>query len=168
MLAVLSAARASSERDWLMILVAFSHGLRASEVIALTPDNVRDGFLDVQRLKGSDRTVQPLVGNENSLLDERKSLIDFASRTPLNQSLFGIGRKHFWRLFRRYAERAGIPAHKRHPHVLKHSIAAQTIDTAGIQNVRRYLGHKSLDSTGAYLEVSDEKAAAAIGAALKL
>ena len=30
---LLTAARAHSERDWLMILVAYNHGLRASEVV---------------------------------------------------------------------------------------------------------------------------------------
>jgi site-specific recombinase XerD len=43
----------------------------------------------------------------------------------------------------------------------------QTIQAAGIENVRQYLGHKSISSTGAYLKVSDSEAAAAVGLALK-
>jgi integrase len=43
LLALLREAKASRERDWLMILVGFWHGLRASEVTGLKRDAVRDG-----------------------------------------------------------------------------------------------------------------------------
>jgi hypothetical protein len=42
-----------------------------------------------------------------------------------------------------------------------------TIRTAGIENVRAYLGHKSIASTGAYLKVDDETASKAVGAAMR-
>lgn len=141
-----------------MILVAFSHGLRASEVTQITPDAVRDGYLTVKRLKGSLRTTQPLVSSSDPLFDEATALVEFLK----THRSFGIGRIQFWRLMHRYAIAAGIPKHKAHPHVLKHSIAMQTIEAAGIENVRQYLGHKSIASTGAYLRVSDDEAAAAI------
>ncbi len=167
LLALLKAAREHRERDWLMILVAYSHGLRASEVIALQRDAVRDGHLTVSRLKGSLRTVQPLVSSAEPLLDERKALFDFVRLSHRNQRLFPVTRQHFWRLVQRYAEAAGIPARKRHPHILKHTIAMQTIHTAGIENVRQYLGHKSMSSTGAYLKKTDAEASAAVGVALQ-
>lgn len=167
MLALLGEAKASRERDWLMILVAFWHGLRASEVVGLTGDSVRHGFLTVQRLKGSLKTIQALVEHAEPLLNERQALIAYAAKAVPNQTLFKIGRKHFWTLVQRYAAAAGIPDHLRHPHILKHSIAMQTIHSAGIENVRQRLGHKSMASTGAYLKVSDEAAGAAITKALK-
>lgn len=150
-----------------MILMAYSHGLRASEVIQLERDAISDGVLTVKRLKGSLRTVQPLISDENPLLDERKGLLELEEQSNGNQKLFPISRQHFWRLMQRYAKAAGIPERKRHPHVLKHTIAMQTIDSAGIQNVRQYLGHKNISSTGAYLKVSDAEASSAIGQALK-
>jgi site-specific recombinase XerD len=60
---------------------------------------------------------------------------------------------------------AGIAKRNAHPHILKHSIAMQSIGNAGIENVRQYLGHKSLSSTGAYLIVDDLTAAARVTAA---
>ena len=161
------AARAHRHRDWLMILIAFWHGLRATEVCGLTADMVRDGHLTMARLKGSLRTIQPLVEHADELLDERKALIEYAAQSTPNQPIFGIGRQQFWKLFQRYAEQAGIPAHKRHPHVLKHTIAMQSIHSAGIENTRQYLGHKSLSSTGAYLKVSDEDASRAVISAVR-
>jgi site-specific recombinase XerD len=167
LLALLQAAKTHKTRDWLMILVAYSHGLRASEVTKLQADAVKDGHLTVARLKGSLRTTQPLVFDENLLLNERDSLFAFARSLPGKQRLFPITRQHFWRLMQRYAEAAEIPERKRHPHILKHTIAMQTIHSAGIENVRQYLGHKSMSSTGAYLKKTDAEASSAIGAALR-
>lgn len=164
LIALLSEAKKHKTRNWLMILVAFSHGLRASEVTRMQADAVKDGHLTVARLKGSLRTVQPLVADENPLLDERSARFDYVHG---KQRLFPVTRQWFWKLMQRYAEAAGIPERKRHPHVLKHTIAMQTIHSAGIENVRQYLGHKSMSSTGAYLKKTDAEASAAIGEALK-
>lgn len=167
LLALLAAARAHSERNWLMILVAYSHGLRASEVLALKRDAVQDGILTVRRLKGSLRTQQPLLSSSEFLLNEAAAWFDFVRNLPGNQRVFPITRQHFWRLMQRYAGEAGIPQRKRHPHVLKHTIALQSIHSAGIDNVRQYLGHKSMASTGEYLKRTDAEASAAVGSALR-
>lgn len=149
-----------------MILVAFQHGLRASEVTGFTRDAVRDGYLTIQRLKGSNKTTQPLVDHPDPLFNERAALEEFIGNQTGNGPVFNVSRVQFFRLFRRHAKAAGIPAHKQHPHVLKHSIAMQSLKLAGIENVRQHLGHKSLSSTGAYLRVSDEEAARAVRSAL--
>lgn len=183
--AILAAARSHSERDFLMILVAYSHGLRVSEVCGrwatrtvnkqkqkyfhpgICACDIRDGHITVARLKGSLRTTQPLVSDPDPLFDERSALFAFLASYRGKQRLFPITRQHFWRLMQRYAKAAEIPERKRHPHVLKHTIAMQAIESAGIQNVRQYLGHKSISSTGAYLKVSDERASAAVQGALR-
>jgi len=166
LLKLLAAARGKRERDWLMILVAFHHGLRATEVIDIRGDDVRDGYLAVERLKGSLFTRQPLVRCDDPLLSEAEALFDFARKANGNQRLFPVTRQRFWQLLREYGEAAGLPLHLRHPHILKHSIAMQTIKKAGIEMVRQRLGHKSISSTGGYLKVTDEDASAAIADAL--
>ena len=155
LLALLAAARASRERDWLLILVTFWHGLRVSEVISFKRDAVKDGYLTIDRLKGSLRTTQALVEHPEPLLSERAPLIEYARKTRFDVPVFNIGRKQVWRLVRRYGAEAGIPEHKLHPHVLKHTCAMQMIDKAGIHKTRQRLGHKSISSTGAYLVESD-------------
>jgi len=165
LLEFLRVAKETRERDWLMFLVAYWHGLRASEVVKLQRTAVANGFLTVHRLKGSDTTTQPLVEDENPLLNERASLETLARSTPSTSLMFPFSRVHYFRLFRQYAKRAGVPEHKRHPHTLKHSVARHHIDEMGIQNLKKYLGHKSLASTGKYLEVDDEEASAAMARA---
>ena len=167
LLGLLGEARKRSERDWLMFLVCYLHGLRISEALDLTPRDVRDGFITVQRLKGSLRTTQPLVAHENELLNEKLSLMNLCSMRRPDEPLFrfsctGTSRRvQAWRLIRRYGALAGIPEHLLHPHVLKHSCGMATIGR-GIEFTRQYLGHRSISSTGAYLRVSDDAASKAV------
>jgi integrase/recombinase XerD len=157
---LLTAARAHSERDWLMLLVAYNHGLRASEVCGLTSASIRDGFITVKRLKGSRTTTHRLFDSEASALTR------LAARAGTSEPLFNICRQHFWYLVQKHGKTAGIPKHLCHPHIAKHSIAMHTIHQAGIENVRTFLGHVSIASTGCYLKVDDDAASAAICAAL--
>lgn len=168
LLSVLRVAKQERERDWLMFLVAYWHGLRATEVVKLKRDAIANGHITVHRLKGSETTTQPLIANEEPLLNERAALETLAQSTPKASPIFPFSRVHYFRLFRKYAKRAGLPAHKWHPHSLKHSIAMHTIKGAGIENVRKYLGHKSMASTGEYLKVTDEEASAAIAGAMSI
>lgn len=165
-MAILRAAKAHRTRDWLMILVAWRHGLRASEVVAITHDDLKDGQLDTQRLKGSERTIQPLGTDPDPLLDERAGLVEYCRGFNRNQRLFAVTRQHFWRLVQRHGKTAGIPERKRYPHIFKHSIAMHVIQKAGIENLKKFLGHKSGASTMAYLKVTDEEASAAVQRAL--
>ena len=167
-LAILRAAKAKRERDWLMILVAFAHGLRATEVVELTRENFSDGFLTVQRLKGSKRTTQRLLSHPDPLLDEGTAMVCFLQKVFEKQKLFPVTRQRFWQILQEHGEAAGVPAHLRHPHTLKHSIAMQMIHSAGIEKTRQYLGHQNISSTGEYLVVDDDEASAAAGDALRL
>lgn len=74
LLSVLAAARETSPRNHLVVLLAYKHGLRASEVCRLTLRDVRHGRLDCQRLKGSLHTNRPLESDSNPLLDEKRAL----------------------------------------------------------------------------------------------
>lgn len=169
LLDLLRRAKEKSERDWLLLLVTFWHGLRASEAVNLTPAHFRDGYITIQRLKGSLRTTQPLVADADPLLDEKNALAHWMEKNCAGNSerLFSVSRHAFYRIMRRHGRAAGLPAHLCHPHVLKHSIAMQTIREAGIENVRQYLGHVSIASTGEYLKVDDEAASSAITSAAR-
>lgn len=186
--ALLAAAKKKRLRDWLMILVAYQHGLRANEVVGgwrtrtvdkkkklkqryfhpgLCKSDIEDGHLTVARAKGSLRTVQPLVEDDNPLLNELAGFSEYLRGFNGDQRLFPLTRQRFFQLMREHGEAAELPIRKLHPHVLKATIAMHTIANAGIENVRQYLGHKDISSTGAYIRVTDEAAAVAIARAKK-
>jgi integrase len=166
-LALLRSARAASERDFLMILLAYRHGLRASEVCGLAAQDFADGFITIRRLKGSLKTVHPLFESTNPLLDEKQAMTEWLRNIPKGERLFPITRQHFHRLFQHYAKEVGIPKPLAHPHVAKHSIAMELVHRVGIEELRQFIGHKSLSSTGQYLKVSDQQACQAVAAAMK-
>lgn len=165
LIAILTKAREHSTRNWLMILVAFSHGLRASEIINLIPENFADGYITVKRLKHSNQTVQQLVSSDVDVLNEKKYLSEYL--TGITGKLFPISRVMFWKIVQRHGEEAGIPKHKRHPHAFKHTCAKLALKgDMKIDELKQYLGHKSLNSTGKYLESDDEQASQAFAKAM--
>jgi type 1 fimbriae regulatory protein FimB/type 1 fimbriae regulatory protein FimE len=57
----------SGHRDATAILIAYRHGLRASEVVALRWDDIdlATGRLQVRRAKGGDASVHPISARES-------------------------------------------------------------------------------------------------------
>jgi site-specific recombinase XerD len=173
-LALLKAARKRSTRDWAMILLAYRHGLRASEVCAikLSDMDLKAGFISIRRLKGSLHTVQPLYQHRGQpLLDEMAALRAWLRHRSQDGSdyLFTsqkggkLSRIQFFRVFQAIAESAGLPVEKRHPHVLKHSLASHLVaGNANLALIRQALGHRSINSTMAYIGTSDAQAAEAL------
>ena len=67
-----------------------------------------------------------------------------------------LDRTQFFRIFRACAETAGLPPEKRHPHVLKHTLASHLVAAnVNLALVRQCLGHKTIGSTMQYVGVSD-------------
>jgi integrase len=158
-LAVLRAARAKGSREWAMIVVAYKHGLRASEVCNLRLDDIdmKNGSIVVERLKGSLRTTQALTEHRGEpLLNELKALREWLRRRRSDGSDFlftsqkggRLDRSQVFRLFKGIAAEAGLPPEKQHPHALKHSIASHLVSAnVNLALVKQQLGHKSIGST---------------------
>ena len=159
--------RISNPRWKLMVKVGFLHGLRVSELVSLTKEDARDGFIRVKRLKGSNKTIQPYIIHPDPELSEAEELTLLCSGLKMKEKLFPMTRFGVYKLIQRAGTSAGIPKHKLHPHALKHTCAMVGIETMGIHMVRQYLGHKSIASTGEYLKETDEAASLAFAGALK-
>jgi type 1 fimbriae regulatory protein FimB len=172
-LAVLRLARARSTRDWCMVLLAYRHGLRASEVcgLRLSDVNMKDQAIRVARLKGSMLTVQPLYSHRGvPLLDELGALrahlrdreADGSDFLFTSQKGGKLHRSAFFRVFQSVAHAAGLPAEKQHPHTLKHSLASHLIEgNVNLALVKQALGHRSISSTMVYIGTTDAQAAEA-------
>jgi type 1 fimbriae regulatory protein FimB len=165
---LLEVAKKHSQRNYLMILVAFSHGLRATEVVSLTAKNVQDGYITVQRLKSSLKTSQTLLTSSDPLFDEKTELESWIANAG-DGPLFPVSRQTFWNIMQKHGKEAGLPRIRLFPHILKHTTAK--IALAGgmkIDELKQYLGHRSLSSTGAYLVCDDEESSKAFASAMKL
>lgn len=177
-LAVLRAAKANGPREWAMILLAYKHGMRTSEVCNLRLDDIdlKNGSIIVARLKNSLRTTQALTEHRGEpLLNELKALREWLRQRRDDGSDFlftsqkggRLDRSQFFRLFRATASAAGLPPAKQHPHVLKHSIASHLVAAnMNLALVKQQLGHKSISSTIRYVTMTDQQASKATGSAL--
>jgi integrase len=177
-LSVLRMARVKGAREWAMIVVAYKHGMRASEVCNLLLDDIdmKNGSIVVERLKGSLRTTQAVTEHRGEpLLNELKALREWLRqrRDDGSNYLFTsqkggrLDRSQFFRLFRVISKEAGIPAGKQHPHALKHSLANHLVlANVNLALVKQQLGHKSINSTMRYVKTSDQQASKATTGAL--
>ena len=155
---LMSAARKNrwGHRDATMILVAYRHGLRASELVDLHWDQVdfASGTLHVRRLKQGVPGTHPIRGDELRALrrlkkEQSKSAFVFTSERDAPIAAAG---------FARMIERAGQEAKfgfKAHPHMLRHAcgytLANKGVDTRALQ---AFLGHKNIQHTVRYTELS--------------
>jgi type 1 fimbriae regulatory protein FimB/type 1 fimbriae regulatory protein FimE len=154
-----AAAKANryGHRDATIILVAYRHGLRASELVDLRWDQVEfaSATLHVRRLKHGTSATHPIVGDELRSLrrlqreQEPKSPFVFTSERGAPFTTAG---------FARMMERAGAEAgfsFKAHPHMLRHAcgyaLANKGHDTRALQ---AYLGHRNIQHTVRYTELS--------------
>lgn len=155
------------QRQRLMLKVGFLHGLRVSEIVNLRKESIQGGFIQVQRLKGSLKTTQAYIKHPDPELDEAKELTALYKVLKPGEILFNMTRFGVYKLIQRAGKKAGLPLHKLHPHVLKHSCAKLGITAMPIDQVRQYLGHKNMNSTAQYLKADDEEATKAFAGIFK-
>jgi integrase len=147
-------------RDATMILVAYRHGLRASELVDLRWNQVdfEAATLAVRRAKKGTPSTHPIRGDELRALrrlareQDPKSPFVFTSERGAPFTTAG---------FARMVERAGEAAElgfKAHPHMLRHAcgfaLANKGHDTRALQ---AYLGHKNIQHTVRYTELSPDR-----------
>jgi site-specific recombinase XerD len=148
----------SPHRDQTMILIAFRHGLRCSEVIDLRWEQVdfNRAALHVRRVKNGTPATHPLTGREMRALrrlqreQQPSSAFVFVSERGAPFSTAG-----FARLLQRAADKAGLGSLKVHVHMLRHAcgfkLANDGVDTRSLQ---AYLGHRHISNTVVYTELS--------------
>src|ERR1700758_2191284 len=147
-------------RDATLILIAFRHGLRASEICDLEWSQVefgRSASLHVRRAKNGKPSVHPLRG------DEIRALRELRRQFPESGYVFATERGAPFtsdaanRLIKRIGARAGFdfPVHA---HMLRHgcgyALANKGHDTRAIQD---WLGHRSIQHTTRYTELSQQR-----------
>jgi type 1 fimbriae regulatory protein FimB/type 1 fimbriae regulatory protein FimE len=146
----------NGDRDATMIFIAFRHGLRIGELLALRWDQVHfdSGELSVRRSKRGKPGTHPLDGREIRML---RRLRRNNSQSPFvftSEAGGEIDPSVFRKIVRRAGKEAGLPLPV-HPHMLRHAcgycLANKGVDTRTIQ---AYLGHVNIQHTVRYTELA--------------
>jgi len=152
-------------RDRAMLELLYGSGLRVSELISLVLGAVdrRAGLLRVMG-KGSRERVVPmgepaLAALDDYLADGRPALLRPARGVVdcvfLSRRGTGMTRQNFFQRLKAIARRAGIPAQRVSPHVLRHAFATDLLEGgADLRAVQSMLGHSDLSTTQIYTHVS--------------
>ena len=146
-------------RDAALILLAYRHGFRVSELIALRWDQIdlKQGLLHVNRLKNGTPSNHPIRG------PEIRALRRLQREYPETPYVFVTERKGPLTpsTVRKIVARAGREAKlpfPAHPHMLRHAcgykLANDGHDTRAIQH---YLGHKNITHTTRYTELASDR-----------
>jgi type 1 fimbriae regulatory protein FimB/type 1 fimbriae regulatory protein FimE len=151
-------------RDATAILIAYRHGLRASELVALRWDDIdlTTGRMHARRAKGGAVGVHPIGARESRAL--RKLQRDaIAAGTMSSPYVFVSERGSPLSVagYQRMVARAGEAARFAflvHSHMLRHGcgykLANDGQDTRAIQH---YLGHRSIVSTVRYTALAPDR-----------
>jgi integrase/recombinase XerD len=152
-------------RDRTMLEVLYATGLRVSELVSLTVEqlNMRQGLI---RCIGK--------GNKERLVPLGEVALDWLQQyqieaRPLlllghvSEDLFptrrgkAMTRQAFWYLIKRYAQQAEIKKHLS-PHTLRHAFATHLLNHgADLRVVQLLLGHSDLSTTQIYTHVARER-----------
>ncbi len=147
-------AQITDKRDKAIFLLAYRHGLRASEIglLRVSDLDLKRLRIMLHRLKGSLSGEHPLQADEARALKAwlRSKGTDSPILFPSRRNL-PISRQMLDVLMKSYGEEATIPKDKRHFHVLKHSIATHLLDAgAELRFLQDWLGHSNIQNTVIY------------------
>jgi integrase len=144
-------------RDRLLILMAFRHALRVSELVDIRWQQVHldNATVDIRRAKNGTPGIHGLQGDELRLLralEHPHADFVFLSERKAPLSVDGAQK-----LIERLGEAAELPF-PIHAHMLRHAagyaLAARGIDTRTLQ---AFMGHRSIANTVVYTAVADKR-----------
>jgi integrase len=149
----------SAARDALLFDMIYRYGLRREEATLLLREHVQDR-IRVTRVKHGISRDYPIFRRTRRLLwsylskrgDDGNPFLFPSPQIPGA----AISASLVYHLFRGYALDARLPTDRRHPHVLRHSIAVHLLNAGwDLVDVQHWLGHASITSTMIYAQVSN-------------
>lgn len=152
-------------RDKAMLELLYATGMRVTELITL---KITDVNINVEKITCHDRKKDRVLefGQEahkalTEYLEEgRPQLI---SKNIKSDVLFPncaggeMSRQGFWKLLKKYGEKAGINKDIT-PHTLRHSFAAHLVENgANLKVIQKMLGHSDISTTHMYMETGSSR-----------
>jgi site-specific recombinase XerD len=152
-------AKIGGKRDRALFALIYLYGLRCTEAARLTLQDLRieDRRLFVHAAKRGNSGEVVLGADILRLL--RAYLTDRGAKPGalfLSRKGGKLSTRQIRRLFAEYA--AKLPADKRHPHVLRHSIAVHMVESGeDLRFINQHLRQRSMQSTAVYVQIADKK-----------
>lgn len=146
-------------RDSTLILIAYRHGLRVSELVALRWEQIdfTAGTIYINRLKNGVSSTHPLRGVELRALRQLQRKYPDTNYIFVSERGAAIAAATTRGIIQRAGKMAGLSLSV-HPHMLRHAcgfyLASRGHDTRAIQ---AYLGHKNIQHTVRYTELSPKR-----------
>jgi len=146
-------------RDATMVLMAYRHGLRPSELVDLRWDQVdfAGARLHVRRAKKGTPATHPLQGDTMRALRRLRKESPHADFVFTSERGSPFSPSGFAKLVERAGEAAGL-AFKAHPHMLRHACGYKLAnDGKDTRSLQAYLGHKNIQHTVRYTELAPNR-----------
>ena len=151
------------QRDYAIIELMYSCGLRVSEIINLNLNSLlfEQGFIRVLG-KGSKERVVPIakrcINSITLYVEESRPLYSSRANTKgvvfLNNRGTKLSRMSIWNIFKKYTMQANI-SKKVTPHSLRHSFASHLLEGgADLRIIQELLGHVNISTTQIYTHVN--------------
>ncbi|HME73073.1 MAG TPA: site-specific integrase [Myxococcota bacterium] len=151
-------------RDYAIFLLIATYGLRASEIVALTLDDIewRSGRIDILQRKGRHRLLLPLTDDVGASLVEylRRGRPSLPYREVFLRCKAPAGvlkPTAVTEAFQGWVRRSGLKIPFQGAHCLRHSYAVHLLrQGVSLKTIGDVLGHRSADATCIYLRLSVE------------
>ncbi len=146
-------------RDATLLLLAYRHGLRVTELVNLHWDQIdlQLGLIHINRLKNGDPSVHPLGDAEVQALSRLRREYPMLRYVFCSERKGALSPDAVRKMLARAGKVAELPFTV-HPHMLRHAcgykLAQDGQDTRAIQH---YLGHKNIQHTVRYTQLSSER-----------
>ena len=150
--ALLQAAAACDDRDYLIIRVLWRTGVRVDELMHVRPRDIEynNKVVNIVRAKGGKQRRVPLDPETLTLLNTYIVASGIADDVPI----FRLSQRWVRALVARYGRLIGKDVH---PHTFRHSYAINMIrNGCDIRRLQQVLGHASLNTTAVYLQFNDK------------
>jgi len=137
--------RCKGRRDRIIIEVILLTGLRVSELLKITPDDIdfRNRTIRIHGKGSRDRMVYP----PRELLYDLRDYIADESIEQQNH-VFILTRQRVFQVIKDLSGRS--------PHKLRHTFAVNYLESGGdLRTLQKILGHSSLKTTSIYLDLLD-------------